>query len=203
MLSWCTAKLAKLAWNENVLLSVRVIQGVFRLDWKCLYTFLMLLLAEHPCLLLNCNRPVSHIQVYKLQGGTFVAQNVNLDNTRSASGLAVFENAGTLKLAIAFFNDSASSQSFQTKSPIYEWRTNSNSFVLLQEVDTNGPVGVEYFEHKGGQYLVFANSKSSVEIYRWNGNRFNSVQVLPTSYVQSAKPYVAQGNGKSPVWPHN
>ncbi len=140
------------------------------------------------------------MQVYKWQGGKFVPQNVNLDNTRSASSLAVFENAGTLKVAIAFFNDSASSLSFQTKSPIYEWRTSSNAFVLLQEIDTNGPLGVEYFEHRGQQYLVFANSKSSVEVFQWNGNRFSSVQTLPTSYVQTAKPYSVNGNGKIPFW---
>ena len=141
-------------------------------------------------------RPVSPIQVYKWQGNKFVLlQNANLDNTRSASNLAVFENAGTLKVAIAFFNDTASSQSFQTKSPIYEWKTSTNGFVLLQEIDTNGPLGVEYFEHKGEQYLVFANSKASVEIFQWNGNSFNSVQLLPTSRVLSAKPYALLSNG--------
>ena len=154
---------------------------------------------SNPLFVTKLYRPVSHMQVYKWQGGKFVPQNVNLDSTRSASGLAVFKNAGTLKVAIAFFNDSASSQSFKTKSPIYEWRTSSNAFVLLQEIDTNGPLGVEYFEHKGQQYLVFANSKSSVEIFQWNGNRFISVQVLPSSYVQTAKPYAVNGNGEIPV----
>lgn len=115
--------------------------------------------------------------------------------TRSASSLAVFVNAGTLKVAIAFFNDSASSQSYQTKSPIYEWRT--NTFALLQEIDTNGPLDVEYFEHKGGQYLVFANSKASVEIFQWTGSRFNSVQLLATSNVLSAKPYAVLSNGNT------
>ena len=141
-------------------------------------------------------RPFSHIQVYKWQGGKFVPQNVNLDSTRSASGLAVFENAGNLQVAIAFFNDSTSSQSFQTKSPIYVWNTNSNSFALLQEIDTRGPTGVDYFEHKGEHYLVFANSKSSVEIFQWNRNRFSSVQVLHTSSVQTAKPYAVDDKGK-------
>ena len=136
-----------------------------------------------------------HIQVYKWQANKFVLQNANLDNTRSASNLAVFENAGTLKVAIAFFEDTASSKSYQTKSPIYEWKTSTNTFVLLQEIDTNGPVGVEYFEHKGGQYLVFANSKASVEIFQWSGSRFNSVQLLPTSHVLSAKPYTLLSNG--------
>ena len=136
-----------------------------------------------------------HIQVYKWQANKFVLQNANLDNTRSASNLAVFENAGTLKVAIAFFDDTASSKSYQTKSPIYEWETSTNTFVLLQEIDTNGPVGVEYFEHKGGQYLVFANSKASVEIFQWSGSRFNSVQLLPTSHVLSAKPYTLLSNG--------
>lgn len=98
-------------------------------------------------------------------------------------------------MAIAFFNDTASSQSFQTKSPIYEWKTSTNRFALLQEIDTNGPLGVEYFEHKGGQYLVFANSKASVEIFQWNRNRFSRVQILPTSHVLSAKPYALLGNG--------
>ncbi|PFX17387.1 G-protein coupled receptor 98 [Stylophora pistillata] len=133
-------------------------------------------------------------QVYKWQGGSFVLQSVNLDNTRSASGLAVFETAGTLKVAVAFFNDSANSQSFQTKSPIYEWNTISESFALLQEIDTSGPVGVEYFEHKGKHYLVFANSKASVDVYRWSSNRFVSEQELLADGVQSAKPYIMQGN---------
>ena len=135
------------------------------------------------------------LQVYKWVTDKFTPQSVNLDNTRSASGLAVFTTAGTLKVAIAFFHDSAS-PSFQTKSPIYEWR--SNSFVLHQEINTNGPVGVEYFEHSGTQYLVFANSKSTVDIYRWNGNKFNTVaeQSIAISDVQSAKPYIIQGNGK-------
>lgn len=135
-------------------------------------------------------------QVYKWQNGSFVLHEANLDNTRSASGLAVFEIDGTLKVAIAFFNDTSKSQSFQTRSPIYEWNTNSNSAVLLQEIDTNGPVGVEYFEHKGQHYLVFANSRASVDVYRWNGNRFISEQALPASGVQSAKPYLMQGNGE-------
>ena len=108
----------------------------------------------------------------------------------------MFETAGTLKVAVAFFNDSANSQSFQTKSPIYEWNTISESFALLQEIDTSGPVGVEYFEHKGKHYLVFANSKASVDVYRWSSNRFVSEQVLLADGVQSAKPYIMQGNGE-------
>ena len=150
----------------------------------------------YPLFVTKLYRHVLHIQVYKWQGGKFILQNANLDNTRSASSLAVFENAGTLKVAIAFFNDSASSQRYQTKSPIYEWKTSTSTFALLQEIDTKGPLGVEYFEHKGGQYLVFANSKASVEIFQWNGNRFSSVQLLPTSHVLSAKPYAVLNNGK-------
>ena len=71
--------------------------------------------------------------------------------------------------------------------------------MLLQEIDTNGPVAVEYFEHNGEHYLVFANSKSTVDIYRWNVNKFDAVaeQSIPISNVQSAKPYIIQGNGKN------
>ena len=156
-----------------------------------------LILSAFRCFVIKLHCPVFLTQVYKWQGGKFVLQNANLDNTRSASSLAVFENSGTLKVAIAFFNNSASSQSYQTKSPIYEWTTRTNTFVLLQEIDTNGPLGVEYFEHKGGQYLVFANSKASVEIFQWNGNRFNSVQLLSTSHVLSAKPYALLSNGNT------
>ena len=135
------------------------------------------------------------LQVYKWAVDRFTPENVNVDNTRSASNLAVFVTAGTLKVAIAFYHDKASG-SFQTKSPVYEWRT--NSFSLLQEIDTNGPVGVEHFEHSGQSYLVFANSKSTVDIYRWNSNRFDTaaVQSISIQNVQSAKPYVMQGNGK-------
>lgn len=135
------------------------------------------------------------LQVYKWAVDRFTPENVNIDNTRSASNLAVFVTAGTLKVAIAFYHDKASG-SFQTKSPVYEWRT--SSFSLLQEIDTNGPVGVEYFEHSGQSYLVFANSKSTVDIYRWNSNRFDTAAVpsIPIQNVQSAKPYVMQGNGK-------
>lgn len=161
---------------------------------KLLSKFFIVTYGDNSLLVAKLYRPFSHIQVYKWQGGRFVPQNVNLDSTRSASGLAVFETAGTLKVAIAFFNDSTSSQSFQTKSPIYEWKT--NSFVLLQEIDTHGPMGVEYFEHKGQQYLVFANSKSSVEIFQWKTDRFSSVQVLHTSSVQTAKPYAVDDKGK-------
>ena len=144
--------------------------------------------------LVSCCSPFSS-QVYKWVTDKFTLQNANIDNTRSASGLAVFTNAGRLKVAITFFQDSASG-SFTTKSPIYEWR--SNSFSLLQEIDTNGPVGVEYFEFSGNQYLVFANSKSTVDIYLWNVNRFNSApeQRIAISDVQSAKPYIIGGNGK-------
>lgn len=139
-------------------------------------------------------------QIYKWATDRFIAaQSVSIDNTRSASGLAAFTNAGTLKVAIAFFQDSASG-SFATKSPVYEWR--SGSFSLLQEIDTNGPVGVEYFEFSGRQYLVFANSKSTVDVYLWSGSRFNSVpdQRIPGSNVRSAIPYVIGGNGKKSVW---
>ena len=137
-------------------------------------------------------------QVYKWVTDKFVAQNVNIDSTRSASGLAVFVTSGTLKVAITFFQDSASGL-FQTKSPIYEWNANSDSFVLLQEINTNGPVGVEYFEHSGGQYLVFANSKSTIDIYRWNVNNFVAEQSIPVSNVQSAVPYTILGNGKNSI----
>ena len=122
--------------------------------------------------------------------------NANIDNTRSASSLAAFTNAGSLKVAIAFFQDSASG-SFQTQSPIYEW--SSNSFTLLQEISTNGPVGVEYFEFLGNQYLVFANSKSTVDIFQWNGLRFSTPpeQSIAVSYIRSAKPYIVGSNGKT------
>ena len=151
--------------------------------FRRLPSFLLFLIALFP------------LQVYKWAVDRFTPENVNIDNTRSASNLAVFVTAGTLKVAIAFYHDKASG-SFQTKSPVYEWRT--NSFSLLQEIDTSGPVGVEHFEHSGQSYLVFANSKSTVDIYRWNSNRFDTaaVQSISIQNVQSAKPYVMQGNGK-------
>ena len=123
----------------------------------------------------------------------FVPQNVGLDKTRSASALAIFENSGTLKVVISFYHDSVS-DSFNTKSRVYEWQ--SDSFLLIQEIDTNGPVGVEHFEHRGQHYLVFANSRSSVEILRWTRGKFSSIQTLPTVNVRSAKPYILHGNGK-------
>ncbi|XP_068693739.1 adhesion G-protein coupled receptor V1-like isoform X3 [Montipora foliosa] len=141
------------------------------------------------------NAGQTHIssQVYRWATDKFMPYNANIDNTRSASSLAAFTNAGSLKVAIAFFQDSASG-SFQTQSPIYEW--SSNSFTLLQEIRTNGPVGVEYFEFLGNQYLVFANSKSTVDIFQWNGLRFNTSleQSIAVSDIRSAKPYIVGSN---------
>ena len=44
---------------------------------------------------------------------------------------------------------------------------------------------------------MFANSKASVEIFQWAGSRFNSVQLLATSNVLSAKPYTVLSNGNT------
>lgn len=136
-------------------------------------------------------------QVYKRTTDVdrFVPYDARIDNTRSASRLAVFTNAGSLKVAIAFFQDSASG-SFQTLSPIYKWE--AASFSLLQEISTNGAVDVEYFEFAGNQYLVFANSKSTVDVFQWNSLQFGSspVQSIAISNVQTAKPYTIDGNGK-------
>ena len=133
--------------------------------------------------------------MYKWTTDRFVRYDARVGYTRSASSLAVFTNAGSLKVAIAFFQVSASG-SFRTQSPIYRW--DGASFSLHQEISTNGPVDVEYFEFAGNQYLVFANSKSTVDVFQWDNSRFNSspVQSIAISSVQSAKPYTIDGNGK-------
>lgn len=134
-------------------------------------------------------------QVYNWTTDRFVPYDARIDNTRSASRLTVFTNAGYLKVAIAFFQDSASGR-FRTQSPIYKWET--ASFSLLQEIGSNGAVDVEYFEFAGNQYLVFANSKSTVDVFQWNSLQFSSspVQSIAISSVQTAKPYTIDGNGK-------
>lgn len=96
-------------------------------------------------------------------------------------------------VAIAFFHD-ASTGLYKTKSPVYRWQ--GNKFSLVQEIDTNGPVGVEYFLMNGEDHLVFANSEGLSQVFKWNSGKFESVQSLPTVKSASVKPYKVDAKGK-------
>lgn len=132
--------------------------------------------------------------MYKWEGGQFTeVTDSGIDLTRSASGLATFEISGSSMVAIAFYHD-ASTGLFNTKSPVYRWQ--GNKFSLVQEIDTLGPVGVEYFLMSGEHYLVMTNSKGPSQVYKWNSGSFVRLQSIPTAGAASVKPYDVDGTGK-------
>ena len=130
------------------------------------------------------------MKVYRWDASKFVQVGSGF-STRAASGIATFHMNGKQFMAMSFYQDLDGS--FTVKSPVYEWE--SNEFKTFREVDTNGSIGVQHFYFNGKHYLLFANSKSSATVNRWDGSAFTPVHSVPTKRLASARVYQHGANG--------
>lgn len=127
-----------------------------------------------------------------MQDGLFKDHSTLDEKTLAASGLAIFTINGNQMLAVSNFFDSVGN-TFSTESRIFRW--GGNSFTLSQRISTKGSIDVEYFAQGGEHFLVFANTKGDVEVYKWTSGSFVLVQSIPTVEVKSAKTYNYNGKG--------
>lgn len=130
--------------------------------------------------------------MYKWSSKRFEKHGPDL-NVRGASSLALFTIDNRHFLAIASYYDSVN-RNYQSKSVILEWTT--DQFRPLPEITTNGATGVEYFMLDGtDHFLLFVNSRSPPELYKWNAGSFVLHGNVPIANASSVKAFSMNGQG--------
>ena len=83
---------------------------------------------------------------------------------------------------------------------VYQWFPSEERFRLSQRIQTHGATSVDYMNIDGNHYVLFANSKSSSSLYKYNftgSAGFMEVQKLPTMDAKSAKFLIWNNTGES------